>query len=117
MNPPTSRQRSQSVSRHSQQSQQSEPVTFKTQGQTYNMSKLVENTFLKPEVLESVIPNVVNSIKPDFIAELMSIVKTAVVEAVNQAVREAVKPFNELVKSQDEKMQVYDVIDLVQMAL
>ena len=41
MKPPATRHRSQSVSR---QSVESDPVTFKTQGQTYNFTQLVETT-------------------------------------------------------------------------
>ena len=99
MKPPASRHRSQSVSKHLPAD--SEQVTFKTQGQSFNMNKLIENTFLKQEVLDSVIPQLMNNIKSD----LMSEFKTVITAAVTEAIENAVKRLRNLVEKQDQRIK------------
>jgi hypothetical protein len=47
--------RSLSVTRQSVKSS-GYPVTFKTQGESFNMSKLVEETLLKPDFIKHIVP-------------------------------------------------------------
>jgi hypothetical protein len=54
MKPPASRQRSQSVTRKVPNPGSDKQVTFKTQGQSFDMCKLVETTMLKPEIIQTV---------------------------------------------------------------
>ena len=98
MNPPASRPRSQSVNRQS--SGDSDPITFKTQGQTYNMNKLVEDVIVKQDVLKSVVPIIVQNVKSDMMSEFKTVIKTAVTEAI----AEAVKPLHEMIRNQELKI-------------
>ena len=80
--PPQSRQRSLSVTRQSVTSS-GYPVTFKTQGESFNMSKLVEETLLKPDFIKHIVPPLLNEINDELNSEFKSDIKTTVSEAVN----------------------------------
>ena len=72
MKPPQSRQRSLSVTRQSVKSSGplSNPVTFKTQGESFNMSKLVQETLLKPDLNKNIVSSILNEIKAELKSEL-----------------------------------------------
>ena len=44
-------------------------VTFKTQGQSFDMCKLVETTMLKPEIIQTVVSTIIGEIKTELISE------------------------------------------------
>ena len=64
-----SRQRSQSVTRKVPNPGSDKQVTFKTQGQYFDMCKLVETTMLKPEIIQTVVPTIIGEIKTELISE------------------------------------------------
>ena len=106
--PPPSRPRSQSVSRQSiksksstQISRASSPVIFKTQGESFNMSKLVQNTLLKPDVCKSIIPPLLEELKSELISDLKCEIKTAVAEAIEGLVL----PLRQSITQQENKIQ------------
>ena len=98
MKPPQSRQRSLSVTRQSVKSsgQSSNPVTFKTQGESFNMSKLVQETLLKPDLIKNIVPPLLNEIKAELISELKS--------AIRSTVSEAVTPLRRLINEKQNKI-------------
>ena len=100
MKPPQSRQRSLSVTRQSVKSS-GYPVTFKTQGESFNMSKLVEETLLKPDFIKHIVPPLLNEIK----AELISKLKSAIRSTVSEAIEEAVTPLRRLINEQQNKIK------------
>jgi polyhydroxyalkanoate synthesis regulator phasin len=103
MKPPQSRQRSLSVTRQSVKSSgpSSNPVTFKTQGESFNMSKLVEETLLKPDFTKHIVPPLLNEIK----AELISKLKSAIRSTVSEAIEEAATPLRRLINEQQNKIK------------
>lgn len=98
MRPPPSRQRSLS------QSRQSEKVTFKTQGQTFDMESVVETALMKPNVLKSVLPSIIHEVNAEFRAQLNNDLKTIITNAVSEAVESAVKPIQDAIKQQNGKI-------------
>jgi hypothetical protein len=103
MKPPSSRQRSQSVTRKFPIHGSEEQVTFKTQGQSFNMCKLVETTtkcMLKPEVIQNVVPTIIGEIKTELISELKSVIKSA----VTQAIEDAIKPLQDSINKQNDQI-------------
>jgi hypothetical protein len=94
MQPPSSRQRSQSVTLKVTIPGSDKQVTFNTQVQSFNMCKLVETTMLKPETIQTVVPTIIGEIKTELISELKSVIKSA----ITQAIEDAIKPL------QDSKM-------------
>lgn len=103
MKPPQSRQRSLSVTRQSVKSSgpSSNPVTFKTQGESFNMSKLVQETLLKPDLIKNIVPPLLNEIKAELISEL----KSAIRSTVSEAIEEAVTPLRQLINEQQHKIK------------
>ena len=93
MKPPQCRQRSLSVTRQSVKSSgpSSNPVTFKTQCESCNMSKLVHETLLKPDLTKNSVPPLLNEIKAELISELKSAIRSTVSEAIEEAVTPSVK--------------------------
>jgi hypothetical protein len=69
MKPPSSRQRSQSVTRKVPIPGSDKQATFKTQGQSFNMCKLVKTTMLKPEIIQTVVSTIIGEIKTELISE------------------------------------------------
>lgn len=104
MQPPASRQRSLSVTRTPAQTQSHDTITFKTQGQAYNMNQLVEDTLKKPDVLQSILPTLKQEINHDLLSQMKVLITQSVEEAVERAVQSAVKPLNELIAKQDHKL-------------
>jgi hypothetical protein len=102
MKPPSSRQRSQSVTRKVPNPGSDKQVTFKTQGQSFDMCKLVETTMLKPEIIQTVVPTIIGEIKTELISELKSVIKSAVI----QAIEDAIKPLQDCINKQMTKLQV-----------
>ena len=82
MKPSSSRQSSQSVTRKAHIHGSEEQVTFKSQGQSFNMYKLVETTMLTPEVIQNVIPTIIGEIKTELISELYFIIKSAIIQTI-----------------------------------
>ena len=103
MKPPQSRQRSLSVTRQSVKSSgpSSNPVTFKTQGESFNMSKLVEETLLKPDFIKHIVPPLLNEIK----AELISKLKSAIRSTVSETIEEAATPLRRLINEQQNQIK------------
>jgi cell division protein FtsB len=103
MKPPQSRQRSLSVTRQSVKSSGplSNPVTFKTQGESFNMSKLVQETLLKPELIKNIVPSLLNEIKAELISELKSAIRSTVAEAIE----EVVNPLRQLINEHQNKIK------------
>ena len=97
MKPPQSRQRSLSVTRQSVNSsgQSSNPVTFKPQGESFNMSKLVQETLLKPDLIKNIVPPLLNEIKAELISELKSAIRSTVSETIEEAVTHLRRLINE----------------------
>ena len=100
INPPQSRQRSLSVTRQSVKSS-GYPVTFKTQGESFNMSKLVEETLLKPDFIKHIVPPLLNEIKAELISKLKSMIRST----VSEAIEEAVTPLRRLINEQQNKIK------------
>ena len=109
MKPPQSRQRSLSVTRQSVKSSgpSSNPVTFKTQGESFNMSKLVEETLLKPDFIKHIVPPLLNEIKAELI--IISKLKSAIRSTVSEAIEEAVTPLRRLINEQQSKIKCHDM--------
>ena len=66
MNPPLSRQRSLSVvtcQSVKSSGRSSNPVAFKTHGESFNMSKLVQETLLKPDMIKNIIPPLLDKLE------------------------------------------------------
>jgi hypothetical protein len=100
--PPQSRQRSLSVTRQSVTSS-GYPVTFKTQGESFNMSKLVEETLLKPDFIKHIVPPLLNEIKAELI--IISKLKSAIRSTVSEAIEEAVTPLRRLINEQQNQIK------------
>ena len=103
MKPTSSRQRSQSVTRKVPIHGSEEKVTFKTQGQSFNMCKLVEKTtkcMLKSKVIQNVVPTIIGEIKTELISELKSVIKSA----VTQAIEDAIKPLQNSIHKQNDQI-------------
>ena len=100
MKPPSSRQRSQSVTRKVPNPGSDKQVTFKPQGQSFDMCKLVETTMLKPEIIQTVVPTIIGEIKTELISELKSVIKSAVI----QAIEDAIKPLQDCINKQNDKI-------------
>jgi len=83
------------------QVESSNPVTFKTQGESFNMSKLVQETLLKPDFIKNIVPPLLNEIK----AELISESKSAIRSTVSEAIEEAVTPLRQLINEQQNKIK------------
>jgi cell division protein FtsB len=103
MKPPQSRQRSLSVTRQSVKSSGplSNPVTFKTQGEFFNMSKLVQETLLKPDLIKNIVPSLLNEIKAELISELKSAIRSTVAEAIEKVVN----PLRQLINEHQNKIK------------
>ena len=97
MKPPSSRQRSQSVTRKVPNPGSKEQVTIKTQGQSFNMCKLVETTMLKPEIIQTVVSTIIGEIKTELISERNKI-------AITQAIEDAIKPLQDCINKQNVKI-------------
>jgi vacuolar-type H+-ATPase subunit I/STV1 len=97
MKPSQGRQRSLSVTRQSVKSngQSSNPVTFKPQGESFNMSKLVQETLLKPDLIKNIVSPLLNEIKAELISELKSAIRSTVSEAIEEAVTHLRRLINE----------------------
>ena len=98
MKPQSTRQRSLSVSR--KPVVKKDQITFKTQDQTFDMKELVQTTFLKPEVFDNVLSKVMSHLKNDLLSEFTKSMKSV----VTQAVENAVKPLNELIRKQEQRI-------------
>ena len=109
MKPPQSRQRSRSISRPSKTTTTGQadpdPVMFKTHGQSFNMSKLIETTILKSNVIESVIPPIIDKVKTDILQEFKSILT----ETITKALSEAVEPLHKALKQQEAEISILSV--------
>ena len=122
LKPPASRPRSVSVSRQSTKGKSSiptvspdSPVIFKTQGESFNMSKLVQSTLLQPEVCQNIIPSLLKEIKSELINDLKTEIKLTVSEAVEklvfplrQAVNEQETKIESLITNQEQMKKQYD---------
>ena len=51
-------------------------VIFKTQGEFLNMSKLVQETWLKPDLIKNIVSPLLNEINDELSSELKSDIKT-----------------------------------------
>ena len=100
MKPPSNRQRSRSVTRKVPNPGSDKQVTFKTQDQSFNTCRLIETTMLKPEVMQTVIPTITGQIKTELISELKSVIKSAVI----QAIEDAIKPLQDCINKQNDKI-------------
>ena len=103
MKPPSSRHRAQSLTRKVPIHGSEEQVTFKTQGQSFDMCKLVETTtkcMLKPEVIQNVVPTIIGEIKTELISELKSVIKSA----VTQAIEDAIKSLQDSINKQNDQI-------------
>ena len=79
----------------------SNPVTFKTQGESFNMSKLVQETLLKPDLIKNIVPSLLNEIKAELISELKSAIRSTVAEAIE----EVVNPLRQLINEHQNKIK------------
>jgi hypothetical protein len=50
------------------------------------MSKLVQETLLKPDLIKNIVPPLLNEIKAELISELKSAIRSTVSEAIEEAV-------------------------------
>ena len=108
MKPPACRPRSQSQTCRSNESGESDTVTFKTQGQTFNMSSLIETTLMKQSVLKNILPGIVSEInmqmQNDLKSALQSMIKSTVSEVITDAVKAAVQPLRDEINQQNQKL-------------
>ena len=78
--PPSSRHRSLSQTRIKQAPTQD--VTFKTQGQSFNMAQLIENTLMNKGIIQNAIPVIkgliISDLQTQLIAELQETIKATV---------------------------------------
>ena len=71
MKPPASRPRSQLQTR---KTDDSDEIIFKTQGQSFNMTNLIESTLMKQNILHNIIPIIVKETNQQLKSDLKSII-------------------------------------------
>ena len=67
------------------------------------MSKLVEETLLKPDFIKHIVPPLLNEIKAELI--IISKLKSAIRSTVSEAIEEAVTPLRRLINEQQNQIK------------
>lgn len=100
MRPPATRPRSQSQSRDPK----SDQIIFKTQGQVYNITNLVETALQKESTLQKIIPDIIVAVRKTIQKEMKEEIQEAVKVAVTEGITEAIRPLKNQIIEQDRKL-------------